>query len=89
MGEDEYFMLGDNSPGSQDSRLWGGMSDDFFAEYDLPSREQWVVERDLLIGKALFVYWPHPWETPISFRIPGTSIEFPFYPNFSAFRRIH
>ena len=40
----EYLMLGDNSPRSKDSRLW----------YSGPA----VVNR-LLIGKAFFIYWPH------------------------------
>jgi len=35
------------------------------------------VPRDLLIGKALFIYWPHSWN-----RIPYVNIPFPFFPNF-------
>jgi len=38
---DEYFMLGDNSLASQDSRDWG----------QVPQR--------LLLGKAIWVYWPY------------------------------
>ena len=34
---------------SSDGRLWAG---------------EWSVQRDLLIGKALFIYWPHGWEIP-------------------------
>jgi len=41
---DEFLMLGDNSPRSNDSRLWA------------PPHS---VPRHLLIGKAFFVYWPH------------------------------
>jgi len=41
---DEYFVCGDNSPKSFDSRLW-----------DL---ERPVVPRRNLVGKAFFVYWP-------------------------------
>ncbi|MGE5192381.1 MAG: signal peptidase I [Deltaproteobacteria bacterium] len=41
---DEFLMLGDNSPRSNDSRLWQSTS---------------VVPRRLLIGKAFYVYWPH------------------------------
>lgn len=37
---DEYFMLGDNSQASQDSRFWG----------QVPER--------LLLGQAIWVYWP-------------------------------
>ncbi len=41
---DEFLMLGDNSPRSNDSRLW---------------TLSHAVPRHLLIGKAFFVYWPH------------------------------
>jgi signal peptidase I len=43
-GQDEFLMLGDNSPRSNDSRLW---------------QTTHAVPRHLLIGKAFFVYWPH------------------------------
>ena len=61
--EDQFFMLGDNSAASKDSRLWG---------------DEYFVDRDLLIGKAVFIYWPHSWH-----RIPGLNIPFPFFPNFA------
>lgn len=66
--EDQYLMLGDNSPNSGDSRYW----------YKEP-----YVSRELIIGKAFFVYWPHAWETTPSVPIPfrGRSIRVPFYPN--------
>ena len=60
---DQFFALGDNSPFSQDGRLWEG---------------QHYVERRLLIGKALFVYWPHSWG-----KVPGTNIPLPMFPNFA------
>jgi signal peptidase I len=69
--EDQFFALGDNSPASQDSRLW---SDNFG---NPPS----YVPRELLIGKAVFVYWPHSWS-----RVPGTDVYFPLFPNFSDMR---
>jgi len=47
--KDEFFVLGDNSAKSSDGRLWIG---------------EWFVERELLIGKALFIYWPHGWKIP-------------------------
>jgi signal peptidase I len=55
----------------------------FFAMGDnsaksLDSRSWGAVPRELLIGKAFFVYWPHSWN-----RIPGTGIPFPFFPNFA------
>ena len=47
LNTEQYFALGDNSPQSKDSRLW---PQDGAEPY---------VTRDLLIGKALFIYWPH------------------------------
>lgn len=70
LGADQYFMLGDNSTESLDGRLWG--------------TDQYFVPGDLLIGRAVLLYWPHSWH-----RIPGTSIPFPYFPNFSRMGRIH
>ena len=48
-----YFMLGDNSSDSQDSRYWWGkhkgLGDDYL---------RGTVPRSHMIGKAFFVYWP-------------------------------
>ena len=41
------------------------------------------LERQMLIGKALCVYWPHSWN-----RIPGTPIPFPLFPNFEDMRLV-
>ncbi len=50
LGQDEFFVMGDNSPRSQDSRLW-------------PNRRHAInrhaVPRQALLGKAFFIYWPH------------------------------
>ena len=59
--KDQFLALGDNSPQSKDSRLWG---------------EEHYVERRLLIGKALYIYWPHSWD-----ELPGTELPFPLFPN--------
>jgi signal peptidase I len=66
LADDQFFVLGDNSPFSKDGRLW---DQEHFGHY---------VERPLLIGKALFIYWPHSWN-----RLPGTRVPFPFFPNFA------
>ncbi len=50
--KDQFLPMGDNSPQSMDGRVWDGPK---------------YVERDLLIGRALFVYWPHTLNEPIRF----------------------
>ena len=76
---DQFFVLGDNSPASKDSRLW---SQDI--RYWSPETRTWTgdhpeyyVSRELLIGKALFIYWPHSFD-----RLPYLNIPFPYFPNF-------
>jgi signal peptidase I len=59
---DQFFVLGDNSPASSDARFW---------------MRGHYVERELLIGKALYVYWPHPLNIPI----PLTDSSIPVVPN--------
>lgn len=51
----EYLMCGDNSPASKDSRLF-----DFWSRpiRGIDSHRYAVREKDL-IGKALFIFWPH------------------------------
>jgi signal peptidase I len=56
LGEGEYFMLGDNTAASKDSRLW-----DIVGPHMQMRGEAFqlgTVPRDQLIGKAFFVYWP-------------------------------
>ncbi len=62
MGEDEFFALGDNTDASSDSRYWGtgGNRDDRLPPA-IPYEKKHTVHRDLLIGKALLIYWPHSW----------------------------
>ena len=57
LGDEHYFMCGDNSAFSLDSRLW---TDDMITPWvranidDTPG----VVNEDLIVGKAFVVYWP-------------------------------
>ena len=67
LGPGEYLMLGDNSPQSKDSRLW--------------HESEYFVSQELLIGKAMFIYWPHGLD-----HLPYTEIWFPLFPNFGRMR---
>jgi signal peptidase I len=62
---DQFFVLGDNSPMSKDSRLWA------------EGRPEFYVRRELLIGQALFIYWPASHN-----KIPYLNFPFPLFPNF-------
>jgi len=52
--DDEFFVLGDNSPNSLDARWWESPGTANNGLYYRPG----IVPRDYLVGKALFVYWP-------------------------------
>lgn len=54
--EQEYFMLGDNTAASKDSRLWDRVGSHLVDRGD--AYQLGTVPRDQLIGKAFFVYWP-------------------------------
>lgn len=60
--KDQFLPMGDNSPHSSDARIWDGES---------------YFERDMLIGRAVFVYFPRWVNKPI-----------PFFPNFKDMRFI-
>ncbi|CAG1002085.1 Signal peptidase I [Phycisphaerales bacterium] len=53
---EQFFVCGDNSPSSLDARLWD-KPNPWVAELD---KTIGVVHRDLLIGKAFWVYFPAP-----------------------------
>lgn len=67
IGPNRFLMLGDNSPESRDSRGWN--TDDRRvpsvpieepnAGWDTSNRMSWEVPREMLTGKAFFIYWPH------------------------------
>ncbi|MCO8120943.1 signal peptidase I [Stieleria sp. TO1_6] len=82
LDENQFFPMGDNSPESLDARCWAGTKrgarlPDRFHEEAYAFADASYVPRDLLVGKALLVFWPHPWNTPV-----------PFTPNFDRFRLI-
>ncbi len=56
--EDEFFMLGDNTAQSKDSRLWNYEDVGPHLIGRGESYQQGTVPRDQLIGRAFFVYWP-------------------------------
>ncbi|QDU78952.1 Signal peptidase I V [Polystyrenella longa] len=50
LADDEYFVMGDNSPRSKDSRLW---------ENDRAAKNRHAVKESALVGKAFYIFWPH------------------------------
>ncbi|MDZ4688146.1 MAG: signal peptidase I [Planctomycetaceae bacterium] len=48
--DDEFFVMGDNSPQSQDSRLWANRRG---------AVNRHAVPRNAMVGKAFLIYWPH------------------------------
>lgn len=103
MADDEFFVLGDNSARSADSRLWSNTRQ---------AERRHAVPRSALVGKAFMIYWPHgvPFmnngrgfspdagplkrffyhqTSPGSYpKEPYAKLSFPFYPNFSRMKRI-
>lgn len=83
LGEDEYFVLGDNTRMSSDGRAWT-------APINLPDEKLFVapgrVPKRFLYGKAFFVYWPSGYR-PIGQSPVGPN--FPLIPNFGEMRFIH
>ncbi|NOZ41533.1 MAG: signal peptidase I [Planctomycetes bacterium] len=74
--EAQLFVMGDNSPASQDCRLWSAKNRDG----SHPGGP--YLDRRLLIGKAVCVFWPHSWGG-----IPGVS-KLPGFPNFGDMRLV-
>lgn len=72
LGPDQFLPMGDNSPSSSDARYWGRDVRKWNG-----GENQIYVDRKLLTGKALYIYWPHGWNSPI-----------PFIPNFERMRFI-
>ena len=77
--EDQFFVLGDNSPNSEDGRLWNMPGR---ANKGLPDYRIGTVPRDYLVGKALFVYWPSGFK-------PFAEFPFGIVPNVGRMRLIY
>lgn len=73
LADGQFLMLGDNSSASKDSRAWGHPDDGPFH-----------VDRRLLVGRALVIFWPHAipaaWNVPL--RLGGWEVRLPCWPNF-------
>jgi signal peptidase I len=54
LGDDQYFVMGDNSPRSEDGRWWSrpGVGNNG------KKYREGIVPREYLVGKAMIVYWP-------------------------------
>ncbi len=78
LNEDEFFVLGDNSPNSEDGRWW---SQPGIANQGKSYRPG-VVPRDYMVGKAIFVYWPAGFK-------PFRRFRFAFIPNVGQMRFIY
>ena len=83
LADDQFFPMGDNSPESLDARCWAGAKRRFnrlperFEQRAYQYADASYVPRNLLVGKALMVFWPHHWRSPVP------------YPNVSRIRLIH
>ncbi len=77
--KDQFFVLGDNSPNSEDGRWWNreGLSNRGLSRYRVGT-----VPRDYLVGKALFVYWPSGFK-------PFAEFPFGVVPNIGRMRFIY
>lgn len=78
LDDDQYFMCGDNSPASSDSRLWG--NPDPIVAVQIGDASPFVVNRKLMLGKAWAVYFPAP------FRMTDDGVA--FIPDFGRLRFI-
>lgn len=93
IGPDRFFVLGDNGPVSQDGRYWGfdeqrggdgksGLNPWIRQRlFDGDADAEGFVPRELMMGRAFFVYFP----APHRFNFTGSG----FFPDFASMRRIY
>jgi signal peptidase I len=58
LGPKDYFVCGDNSPESMDSRLWYQVGPHLLDQYRQGRYQMGTVPADQMVGRAFFVYWP-------------------------------
>ena len=78
LGEDEFFVLGDNSPNSEDGRWWNRQG----VGNNGRLYRKGIVPREYLVGKAMFVYWPSGFK-------PFPRFRFGIIPNIGQMRFIY
>lgn len=99
LDDDEYLMFGDNSSMSKDSRLFDYQS----RPVNGVMNHRYAVRQEDLIGKALFIFWPHGtpflnggkgfalWKHSGEKRFDPSeypAMRFPFYPNIARMKKI-
>lgn len=77
----EFFVIGDNTPASEDGRVWTGVNGWVRQRYFADEPRTRVVPRSLLVGRAFFVYYPAPQ--------PATHGDSGIIPDFGRMRFIH
>jgi signal peptidase I len=72
LGDDEYFVLGDNSPDSADSREWQRVGPHLREALKNGSYRLGTVRADQIVGQAFFVYLPGllPLDRKGNWRVP-------------------
>jgi signal peptidase I len=81
IASEQFFVMGDNSPESQDCRLWLHSGKDSMGQYSGRPGGSYL-DRRLLIGEAVCVFWPHSWGG-----VPGVE-KLPGFPNFGDMRLV-